>query len=183
MKPIPQGLQERLADLEQDALIDLWSLDLSKIGGGVLRLCNHTNELGESVTYAKQVYRAYPIRVQGVSTTGEGASNRPTLNVANLLGTVTALAENYHDVLGARVVRRQVCKRHLDAVNFASGSNPEADPQAALVSQWLIERLSHLDNSSATFELAAPDETDAARLPGTTVNARFPTLIFPGLPR
>lgn len=183
MKPLPQKLQERLAELAQDALIDLWTFDLSALGGGVLRLCNHTNELGEAVTYAKQVYRAYPIQVQNVNTTGEGASNRPSLNVANLLGTVTALVENYHDVLGARVVRRQVCKRHLDAANFASGDNPEADPQAALVSQWLIERLSHLDTKSATFELAAPDETDAAKIPGTTINARFPHLVFPALPR
>lgn len=54
--------------------------------------------------------------------------------------------------------------RFLDAVNF-TGGNPEADPEQEVVSRWVIEQLSELKATTATFVLATPTETDGSVFP------------------
>lgn len=179
MRELPNDVIAHLSDLEQDALIDLWTIDLSALGGGTLRFCNYLNEKEESVTFAGNQYQAYPIQISGFEMKSDGKSNRPTLTVANLLGNITALAEQYGDGLGAKVYRRQVYRRHLDAVNFENG-NDNADPTQAVVSQWLIEQLTSLTTQSATFSLAAPSETDNARIPARAINAHVCPFVYRG---
>ena len=83
-------------------------------------------------------------------------------------------------LVGATVVRHVVYARFLDAVNF-TGGNPEADPEQEVVSRWVIEQLSELKATTATFVLATPTETDGsvfpARIRRWLMSATGPTVL------
>lgn len=150
--------------LQQNALVDLWELDLRPLGGEILRYCNIVNELGQSVVWKGKTYDPHPIHADGFEMTGQGAGNRPKVTLANVLGVITGLAEKYDQLVGAEVWRRQTYSQFLDAVNFAGG-NTEADPTQEIVSKYLIERMVTLTTENAQFELSAPSEADGSIIP------------------
>lgn len=165
MRELTTEQQQAITKLEQDALLELFDIDFSKFGGDVFHFCNQTNELGQAIIWQGVTYQPYPIQADGFELKGDGASNRPSLTISNLFGLVTAVVENYQGGVGAVVTRRQVYAQHLDAANNFSKDNPDADPNQELVSRYIIERYSSLNNQTATFELAVPSETDGAILP------------------
>lgn len=109
---------------------------------------------------------------QAAGTTLPDATRTLALSL-NQFGAGASEADRYINVLAAgakfgsseiTVVRRVVYARFLDAVNF-TGGNPEADPEQEVVSRWVIEQLSELKATTATFVLATPTETDGSVFP------------------
>lgn len=149
---------------EQDALIDLYELDLRRFGGELLRFCNQINEKGEHVCWQGNRYTAYPIEASGFEVQAQGTSNRPKLSVSNVYGLVTGLAVQFNQLIGATVTRRQVMARFLDAVNFVNG-NRHADPLQEIVSRYTIEQMTEMNQMVASFILATPSESDGAVIP------------------
>lgn len=164
MQKLSGKMLRALSELEQDALIDLWELDLRRIGGELLRFCNFQNEKNQDIVFKGQVYTAYPIQSEGFELSGNGAANRPKLTVSNIMGLVTGLAERHNQLVGAVVIRRQTYAQFIDAVNFHAG-NAKADPTQEIVSKFTIEQLSNLNAETATFTLATPSEADGAVIP------------------
>lgn len=171
-KPLPQKMQQELPKLEQNALIELWEIDLRHIHsssnpaqtGEVIRFHNGLNQSGQNLVWRGQTYQAYPIQVEGFELSGQGPSNRPTLTVSNLYGLVNEWVMNFGQGIGAKVTRRQVYAQFLDSVNFPEG-NPRAGSTQEAVSFYVIEQLKTLNDEVASFELALPAETDNARIP------------------
>lgn len=161
-----------LSKIEQSALLDLFEIDLTAITNSDLRFRFHNgmNELRKPVIWQGHTYEPYPIRAQGFSKNGQGTSNRPTLDFANIGGVITDLANEYEDLLGAIVIRRQVMLKFLDAENFKSG-NTNADPNQEVISNYVIERLTSINSETASFELALPCESDGALIPARVVIA------------
>lgn len=155
---------QALSAVQQDVLIDLWEIDFREFGGEVFYLCNQVNELGSAVVWRGQAYEPFPISGEGFEITPQGAGNRPTLSVSNILGFVTGAAEQFGQCVGVTVVRRQTYAKFLDAVNFADG-NPTADGMQEVVSKFVVERMASLSAESAVFELASPSESDGAVIP------------------
>lgn len=154
----------------QGVLLDLFEVDLTKFGGSIYYFCNQKNERGNNVVWRGIEYQAYPIQLEGVELSNEGASNRPKLTVSNVEGLVVGLAEQYDLLIGAKVVRRQVLEKHLDAVNFDNG-NVYADPTQEFVTLYIIGQMTTLDKYTATFTLNLPIETDDALIPARLIIA------------
>ena len=163
----------------QGVLLDLFELDLTQFGGGIFYFCNQQNEKGGNVFWRGFEYQAYPIQIEGAVLTNEGASNRPKLTVSNAEGLVVGLAEQYDLLVGAKVVRRQVLEKFLDAVNFTNG-NPNADPTQEFVTLYTIGQMSTLDRYTATFTLNLPVETDDALVPARLIIANVCSWEFRG---
>ncbi|MFZ1874360.1 MAG: phage minor tail protein L [Chania sp.] len=168
MRNISNSLVQSSAAIEQDTLLDLYQVDLTFIGGDLLRFHAGLNEKGETLVWQGKSYPPYPIQANGFEFNGQGTSNRPKLTVANISGLLTGLNEDFDDLVGAIVTRRQVPRRALDAVNFKQG-NPQADATQELVSRYVIERLTNLTSEAATYELALPSESDGAMLPARVI--------------
>lgn len=126
MQDIQQETLNECTKTEQSALVVLWEIDLTEVGGDRYFFCNEQNEKGEPVTWQGRQYQAYPIQGSGFEMNGKGASARPTLKVSNLYGMVTGMAEDLQSLVGGTVVRRKVYARFLDTVNFVNG-NSDAD--------------------------------------------------------
>lgn len=170
---IPQKMLLDITKIAQDAIVDLYEVDLTKIVGNktIFRFHNGLNELRRPITWQGNIYEPYPIKVEGFQKNGQGTSNRPKMTVSNAFGLITGLVKSFDDLLGAVVTRRQVLAEFLDAVNFEGGNN-KADPTQEVVSQYLVERLTNLiPSESATFELALPCESDGVMLPARVIIA------------
>ncbi|EEJ7243450.1 phage minor tail protein L [Salmonella enterica subsp. enterica] len=177
MQDITDVMSSEAGQAEQSALLDLWTIDLTSLGGDICYLHNGVNEKGEPVIWQGQEYQPYPIQGDGFELNGKGPSNQPTLTVSNLFGLVTGIASSFHDCAGGRVVRRRVYVRFLDAVNFYAG-NPEANPEQELYSRFDIEQLVSLTASRAIFRLAVPGETDGYQFPGRVMLADICNWIY-----
>ncbi|EDQ7909756.1 phage minor tail protein L [Salmonella enterica] len=178
MQGIPQSTLNETTKIEQPARVVLWEFDLTLIGGERYFFCNEANEKGEPVTWQGRQYQPYPLKGSGFEMKGKGASNRPSIEVSNLFGLVTGIAEDLNSLVGARVYRRQVYSKFLDAVNFTAG-NPHADPEQEIVQFYIVEQLSALNAKGAKFTLASPVEADGAVIPARTMLATpdgFPSI-------
>lgn len=156
-----------LAKLEQNALIELFEVDLRGLrdkdgmNGELYRFYAGKNELQQPIVWQGHTYQPFGAQAAGFEMSGQGPSNRPTLTLSNLNGFLTALCERFEQCLGGIVRRRLVYMHYLDAVNFAQG-NKQADPSQEALSYFVIEQLSSLKRDVAQFTLALPSETDNA---------------------
>ena len=168
---MPQAISNQfkldLAKLEQNALIELFEVDLrslrddNSINGELYRFYAGTNEKSQPIVWQGKTYQPFGVKADGFELSGNGPSNRPTLTIGNVDGFVTALCNRFEQCLGGVVRRRLVYMHYLDAVNF-EGGNKQADPSQEALSYFLIEQLSSLNRNIAQFTLALPSETDSA---------------------
>ncbi len=155
-----------IAALSPSALIELFELDATALGGDLLRFHAGTNSLMGNITWNGNIYTAFPIQATGFDYTGTGQIPRPKLVVANLAGAITAYILGYADLLGAKVTRRRTLAKYLDAVNFPGGVNPTADPTAELPADiWFVDRKSAENKNIVEFELSAAFDVAGVQLP------------------
>lgn len=159
-----------LQKLAPSALIELYELDATAMGGGLSRFHAGTNGLSQPVVWQGETYTPYPIEASGFETTGKGAFPRPTMRVANIGGAIGAMCAATDDLIGALLTRKRTFVRFLDAVNFDGGVNAEADP-----SQFLTDDLFYVNRKAGEnavfveFELASALDVQGVKLPRRTV--------------
>ncbi|MFD1806216.1 phage minor tail protein L [Pasteurella oralis] len=163
-----------LAKLEQNAMIDLFEVDLRSLkdkngmNGELYRFYAGTNEMLNPIVWQGNTYQPFGANATGFSMSGQGPSNRPQLTLANFNGFVTGIVNRFEQCLGGIVRRWQVYVQYLDAVNFKDG-NPDADPTQGVPTFYIIEQLSTLKRGIAVFTLALPTETDNALISSRTI--------------
>lgn len=141
---VPQSMQEQIQLLNPSAIIELFQMQLTEAVNGVDETFYYhagTNGLTNSVVFGGITYTPFPIEVEGFDLTSKGTLPRPTMRIANVSGTITALLLAY-SVLNAKVTRIRTCQKFLDAVNFSGGVNPTADPTAKFTDEvWYVDRV------------------------------------------
>ena len=161
------------------ALIELFELQLiTAIHGAstVYRFHAGINAKGTGdVVWAGSTYLALPIEADGFSYSGNGQLPRPSIKVANVLGTITALLLTLPMGLeGAKVTRLRTHARYLDAVNFPGNVNPlgTPDPTAEYPREvYFIDRRKSESRDMVEFELAAAFDLAGVRAPKRQVIA------------
>ena len=161
-----QAITTEIQKLSPSAIIELFVMDLTLFNEGVVRFHAGTNELRRQVVWQGNTYEPFPIQAEGFEFNGNGQVPRPKLKVANVTGSITALILSYQDLVGAKVTRKRTLLKYLDAVNFASGSNPMADPSAEFADDvYFIDRKSRETRDVVEFELAAAFDLEGVSLP------------------
>jgi lambda family phage minor tail protein L len=164
------SIADDIRALAPDALVELFELDATGIGGPLLRFHAGTNALGGSVVWQGNAYQPYPVQAEGFEWSGRGTLPRPKLTVSNVGGLVGAYVLQYQDLLGAKVTRRRTLAKYLDAVNFPGGVNPSADPTQALPDEvYFIDQKSSETPEAIIFELAPSFDVRNVFLPGRQV--------------
>ena len=164
--PIKQDIQS----LAPGAIVELFELDATSIGGTVVRFHNGLNGLSAPVVWQGNTYQPFPIEAQGFEYSGKGTLPRPTLRVANVTGLLGALVRSMDDLLGAKVTRKRTLAKYLDAVNFAGGTNATADPTAAMPDEvFYVDRKATENAVLIEFELAASFDCAGVMIPLRTV--------------
>jgi lambda family phage minor tail protein L len=161
-----EGLTTELQKLAPSAIIELFELDCSVLGGEVLRFHAGTNQLSQNIVWAGNTYTRFPVKVSGFEFTGQGQFPRPKLSVSNLFSAITLLNMSYGDLLRAKITRIRTMQKYLDAVNFTGGVNASADPSAQFESDiFYIDRKSFEDRDVVEYELASACELVGVSLP------------------
>lgn len=152
--------------LELTAIVELFELDATIAGGGVSYFHAGTNGLGTPVVWQGNSYLPLPVEAEGFDVSASGEEPRPVLRVANIDGLFSLELRMLDDLIGARVTRRRTLAKYLDAVNFAGGVNPSADPDQHWPDDvFLVNRKAVENESIIEFELGSPAEVRGAMLP------------------
>ena len=163
--------RSEIQKLSPGALLSLFELDATGIGGTLTRWAPHTNELGTGIVFQGNTYTPFPIMAEGFERTTEGSTPRPKLRAANLDGQVGALCREFDDLVGCIVTRRQTLTKFLDAVNFVSGTNPTAGAYEYLPEHWIIEQKTSETQEAIEWELASSCDATGLKLPARPMNA------------
>lgn len=162
----PQAITSEIQKLAPSAIIELYVLDTTNIGGEVYYFHAGTNGLRQRVVWQGQAYDPFPVEVTGFEFNGSGQLPRPKLAVANITGLITAMVLAYQDLLGAKLIRKRTLAKYLDAVNFTGGVNPSADPTAAFQDDiYFVDRKTVENRNIVEFELAAAFDLNGVKLP------------------
>ncbi|MCP3065731.1 phage minor tail protein L [Myxococcus sp. K38C18041901] len=161
------SIAEDIQKLAPGALVELFILDASGLpGGGISYFHAGTNGLGGPVVWQGASYQPWPVQARGFEKSGTGRLPRPTLTMANLLGTLGALARDTNDLLGARVIRKRTFARYLDAVNFPGGVNPTASPSEGFPDdEFAVDAKTTENKHLLEFTLAAKCDLEGVRIP------------------
>ncbi|MFM0330648.1 phage minor tail protein L [Paraburkholderia strydomiana] len=159
-----------LADVQQlepGALIELFEVDCTAIGGDMLRFHGHLQSA--SIWWQGNEYKPWPIDASGFEHTSASQQPSPTLSVGNVGGTISALCVYLADMVGAKVRRRRTLTKYLDAVNFPDG-NPTADPTQEMAPElWYIEQKSSETNVQVDFMLSSALDFGGQQLPARQI--------------
>jgi lambda family phage minor tail protein L len=165
------SLAEDVQSLAPGLRVALFELDLTPVAPteGVFRFHAGVNEKLEPVVWQGHEYAPMPIEAEGFEVASDGRLPRPRLRVANLRGVFSPYLKSYDDLIGCKVTRRRTLARYLDAVNFASGINPFADPTAewSLDVFYINQKTAETTGSQGVleFELASVMEMEGIKLP------------------
>jgi lambda family phage minor tail protein L len=159
-------IESDVQKLAPGAIVDLFELDATALGGSVLRWHNGVNSLGNDIVWQGNTYARLPVEAGGFARSGQGTMPRPTMKVGNTTGLVGALARELRDLCGTKVTRRRTFVKYLDAVNFPGGVNPQADPNVGFPNEvWFVDRKAAENGIYVEFELSAAFDVQGVKLP------------------
>lgn len=160
------SLADELTKLAPSARIELFVLDATALGGAVDRFYNGANALSQALVWQGATYYPMPIEAEGFEVRADGPAPRPVIRVSNVGGLVGALARAYRNLQGATLVRKRTRAKYLDAVNFAGGVNPSADPTAQIADDvWLFDRVARRNKQLIEWELVSPVDLQDVLVP------------------
>ncbi|WP_176154969.1 phage minor tail protein L [Burkholderia vietnamiensis] len=153
--------------LDPGALIELFEVDCTAIGGDMLRFHGHLQST--SIWWQGNEYKPWPIQASGFEHTSSAQQPSPTLSVGNVGGTISALCVFLGDMVGAKVRRRRTLTKFLDATNFPAG-NPTADPTQEMAPElWYIEQKSGETNTQVDFMLSSALDFGGQQVPARQI--------------
>jgi lambda family phage minor tail protein L len=168
----PTTITSEIQKLAPSAIIELFEIDLTPLGGSLLRFHCGTNELSANVVWQGNTYTKYGVKVSGFEINGKGSLPRPRLSVTNALSAITALVLAYKDLQGAKVTRKRTLAKYMDAVNFDGGTNPTADSTASFPDDvYYIDRKVTENRLVVEFELTSAFDLQGIALPRRQVVA------------
>lgn len=171
---LPVAISQQVQSMEPAAIIELFEIDATVVGGDVYRFHAGTNGLTTNIVWQGNAYSAFPIEADGFEMNGKGQMPRPNIRVSNVLGTITALVLAHEDLVGCKVTRIRTLAKFLDAVNFPGGTNPNADPTAEFPRDiYYIDRKSIETRDMVEFELASALDLAGVMLPRRQVVANY----------
>ena len=152
--------------LATGAIVTLYEVDATALGGAISRFHAGTNGLRTAVVWQGNTYNPFPIEVTGFEISGKGQIPRPKVRIANVNGLMGALVRDYGDLIGAKFTRKRTMVKFLDGANFAGGVNPTADPTAAFPDDvFFVDRKAGENKVAIDFELAASFDVAGVMLP------------------
>lgn len=156
------SIKTEVQKLDPSAIVSLFTLDTSSLGGPVMRFTQSSKAYGP-VTFQGISYDPVDVEFEGLETTGLGAFPTPRITLANTNGVVQALVNTYGDLNGSYLQRIRTFARFLDG-------EPDADPTSFFGPDiYRIERKVDDNESSIEWELSTSIDQEGAMIPGRVI--------------
>lgn len=157
---VSEGIRGDLVQLDNDAIVTLFELDLTDLDGPIYMF--HNEEVEETdIHFDGNIYTPVPIQANGFEYTGNGKSPRPTLTISNVTGAVTALNLQYQDLVGSKFTRRRTFAKHLTQ---PLGLDPD-NSQEFQREVYYIERKKNETKVSCEYELTSILDVEGVKVP------------------
>lgn len=108
-----------LQKMEPGALVQLFVLDATSVGGAVVRFHQYTKE--GNIYWQGNTYTPWPFEIEGFVKTSDQPPT-PKLTIANIESSISALCAAYDDLLGCKITRVRTMAAFLDADSFLGGN-------------------------------------------------------------
>ncbi|WP_038215303.1 phage minor tail protein L, partial [Xenorhabdus bovienii] len=79
MRDIPKEMRIEVTELSQNAILNLYEIDLTAFGGDIYRFHDGLNGKLEPVAWQGMRYEAYPVEASGFEMNSKGPSARPKM--------------------------------------------------------------------------------------------------------
>ena len=131
-------------------------------------------------TTAVQTYEPFPMMIDGLEVTSDGAINRPTFSIANIGTNFKTLLGGYtaKDLVGQRITRRQTLEKYL----VGGGSHDASmvnDTELSKVT-YVIDRISAESSAVLTFEVIAIYDLEGVTIPRREQVGKFCSWVYQG---
>ena len=177
-----------LQEINPGAVIELFKLELNNDihGTNTTYLFHAGSNLNANgaLVWNSETYLRFPVEADGFEYSGTGQLPRPTIRIANLNGTITALLATLSNGLeGAKVTRIRTLARYLDASNFPGNTNPYGtpDPTAEFPQEiFFVDRKAAETRDIVEFELAAAFDLAGVKAPKRQCIANLCQWVYKG---
>lgn len=180
-RQLPESVASDVQKLTPGDIIEVFTLDASNLGGSIYNFHAGTNGLNAPVVLAGVTYSMWPIEASGFELKANGTLPTPNMRVANITGMIGSLCSDFDDLVGAKVIRKRIFAKYIDAVNFVGSVNPSADPNARFPDEiWFVERKVNENSIFVEFSLASAMDVEGVKLPRRQIIANCCTFKYRG---
>lgn len=174
------NINQVIHSLEPGSKVRLIEVDCTSFNGEILRFHNynvpHTpaelkaySDAGQdvppkSILFQGNEYECWPYQLTGTDLDGTGSAPTPTLEVANIDGTISSLCILLQNLFGAAVTEHITFEQYLDG-------GTDADPEMEFTQTWYISRKSSENQRSISFELSSPADLTGQQLPKRLIHS------------
>lgn len=152
------AIREESLKLDPSPIVHLFTLDATSVGASVYNFCSSAYEV-TAASFGGTVYLPLPCKLSGISKTASGQFPRPVLEISAILLDLVGLANQYDDLLGAKLTRLKTFRRFLDG-------QPQADSSQFFPPDvFLINRRSQSSRDVISFELASAIDVNGVQIP------------------
>ena len=150
------------AKLSQDAIIEMFELNLQALGLGTFRF-SRTSVDGTSVMFEGQEYPPAPIEASGFQWDGSGPLPRPKLTVVAKDLYFLNMVVDFDDLVGQPVKRIKTFRKYLDDGEFPNTGAKFTDEN------YVIERKASQNRHSVQFELSTALDQQGVQIPNLRI--------------
>lgn len=155
-------IKQESQKLDPSAILSLFTLDTSSLGGPVMYFTQSSKAYGP-VTYQTIDYDPVDVEFDGLETTGVGAFPTPKIRLTNTNGVVQALVNTYGDLNGCLVKRLRTYARFLDG-------EPDADANSFFGPDiYRVERKVDDNPEFIEWELSTSIDQEGTMIPGRVI--------------
>lgn len=148
-------------ELDFSTLLDVDTGSLNDNSGlqNVIRFTSDCLEDGSPVVFGGYTYTQYPVDADGFERGSEGTLPTPTIKVSNVLGGISAILQEYNDLVGATVRRIRTFRKFLD-------DQPTADPDAFFpIEEYVVNRKVSQNKVYVEWELRSVLDLEGKYIP------------------
>ena len=152
-------IKQEIQKLDPDAIIALYDLDTTNLGGDTYHFCEYTTTSGSTVEFNGITYSPIPLEITGVEYKGDGRMPRPRIKLSNVNLTFSSAIISYNDLIGAKLTRRRTFVKYLDG-------QPDADSSAQFPADiYYLERKVNHNKLYIEWELLALMDIEGVMIP------------------
>ena len=142
-----------------DTLIEMYQLDTAILGGGIYYFTSSAYS-DHPVVFGGHTYTPIEFEASGFEWSGTGKLPTPKVKIGNVSQTLTGLAIEFNDLMGATITRLRTFKQFLDG-------EANADPTQKFPDEvYRIERKATMNKIFIEFELSSVIDQEGKKLPG-----------------
>lgn len=148
--------------LQQDAIVELFEIDVTKYGSGILRF-SPSSVAGVDIVFNGQTYVSAPVEAEGFEVASGGTLPRPTMRVAVGDTAFLSILIGSDDLIGCPVTRTRTYRKYLD-----DGDMP--NPTATFpIDYYLVNKKAEQTRHTLTLELTPRMDQEGRMVPALQV--------------